>query len=470
MPRRTPSPCVVLPTAPGQRPEVGLLGQRRRQRHVRDDLQQLGDRRRGVDDLAGDVAVALDEAVLLPELHPIHAEAVGELVHECLVGERRLHAAEAAHRAARRVVRVDAVRVDRHVRDPVRAHAQQAGVADDGRGGRRVRAAVQQDVRLRVDEGAVGLGAELEGHPGGVPVHVPEERLLAAVAHLHRPAGPQRQQAGVHVHREVLAAAEGTAHPGEGEPHLRGGQAERATDLALVDVQPLGGDEEVDATVLGRHREAGLRAEEGLVLHADLDVDRDDDRRGGLGLAPAQLQVPHQVAAVRVDLRGVVVQRPARVGQRRQHLVVDDDLGRRPTRCLRVVGGHERDRLALVADDAVGEHRLVGVLEADRVLPRHVVGGEDRGHARRLQRLGDVDRPDPRVRVRRPQRRAPDHVVVPEVAGVRELAGDLEDAVGPEGAVADAAGRRGRRGRGGGGGHRFAVRSAARRTASRIFS
>ena len=46
-------------------------------------------------------------------------------------------------------------------------------------------------------------------------------------------------------------------------------------------------------------------------------------------------------------------------------------------------------------------------------------------------------RPDAGVRVRAAQGRAPDHVVVPQVAGVGELAGDLERAVGPQRAVAD---------------------------------
>jgi hypothetical protein len=142
--------------------------------------------------------------------------------------------------------------------------------------------------------------------------------------------------------------------------------------------------------------------------------------------------VAHEVAVlVLAHLRRVVVQRPARVGQRGQHLVVDDDLRRGAPRGLGVVGGHQRHRLTLVADDAVGEHRLVGVLEADRVVARHVVGREDRGDARGRERLGDVDRPDARVRMRRAQGHAPHHVVVPEVAGVGELAGDLERAVGP---------------------------------------
>ncbi len=47
------------------------------------------------------------------------------------------------------------------------------------------------------------------------------------------------------------------------------------------------------------------------------------------------------------------------VDQRLEHLVLDDDRGERPPARLRVVGGDGGDRLADVAHDVVGEHRLV---------------------------------------------------------------------------------------------------------------
>jgi hypothetical protein len=450
-------------------PDVGGVG-RRGHRHVPDDLQQLGDRSRRVDDLTGDVEVALAHAVELPDLHPVHAERVGELVHQRLVREGSLHAAEPAHGPARRVVRVDAVRVDRDRGDVVGAEAQGAGVADDRRGGRRVGAAVEQHVRLRVDQGAVALGAELVGHPRGVPVDVAVEGLLAAVAHLHRLAGAQRQQAGVHVHREVLAAAERAADPGQGQPHLLRRHAERQADLPLVDVQPLGRHVQVHAAVLGRDGQPGLRAEERLVLHADLEVEGDDHRRGGLRIAASQLQVPDQVALV-VDRRCVGVHGATRVGDRGQHLVVDGDPCGRPAGGLGMVRGDQCDRFPLVAHELRGEHRLVGVLEAVGVVPGDVVGGQHRPDPGHRERLGDVDPPDAGVRMRAAQRDAPAHLVVPEVAGVGELAGDLQGPVRPERAVTDASGRRCRRRDPGArvGAHGL-TRSAASRTASRIFS
>ena len=102
----------------------------------------------------------------------------------------------------------------------------------------------------------------------------------------------------MHVHRQVLAAAERPAHTGEGEPHLLGGEPERLLHLPLVDVQPLRGDVQVDPAVLAGHREPGLGAEERLVLHPDLDLDRRRHGGGRAGVAAAHLQVPDQVLPV----------------------------------------------------------------------------------------------------------------------------------------------------------------------------
>ena len=145
----------------------------------------------------------------------------GELVHLRLVREARLHGAEAAHRAARRVVGVDDVGVDPRVRHVVRARsANEAAFEHTARRAGRVGAAVEQDPRADVDEPAVARRAVLVAHPRRVAVDVAEERLLAPVDHLHRPAGVQREQAGVDLHREVLAPAERAADAGEREPHL----------------------------------------------------------------------------------------------------------------------------------------------------------------------------------------------------------------------------------------------------------
>ena len=72
------------------------------------------------------------------------------------------------------------------------------------------------------------------------------------------------------LHGQVLARAERAADAGQHQPHLVFWQAEAGRDLRLVHVQPLGGHVQLDPAVLGGHRQAGLGAEERLVLHADL--------------------------------------------------------------------------------------------------------------------------------------------------------------------------------------------------------
>ena len=68
----------------------------------------LRDRQRAGHPLPGRQRVAGGERVPEPQLDGIEAELGGELVHLRLVREARLHGAEAAHRAAGRVVGVDA--------------------------------------------------------------------------------------------------------------------------------------------------------------------------------------------------------------------------------------------------------------------------------------------------------------------------------------------------------------------------
>ena len=197
-----------------------------------------------------------------------------------------------------------------------------------------------------------------------MPVHVTEERLLAPVHHLHRPAGAQREQADVHLQADVFARAERATDTGERRAAPFEREAEARGDLVAVDVQPLRRDVELDAAaVVVGHGEAGLGSEEGLVLHPDLVEALDDDRAGRVGIAVPDAHVAEEVA-VGVDRRRV--ERRLRIGERIEHLVLDRDRGHRAARRLGVVGGDRGDRLADVADDVAREHRLVGVLEPVR--------------------------------------------------------------------------------------------------------
>lgn len=142
--------------AAGQLPYVGALAglplALRRHRHRLDAAQEFGDRRRGVDGLSGGHERALLHGVDPAELHRVQAESGRHLVHLRLVGEARLDRAEAAHGAAGRVVGVEGEGLDVHVVDHVRSHRERGGVADDGRGGGGVGAAVQDDAAPHVGE------------------------------------------------------------------------------------------------------------------------------------------------------------------------------------------------------------------------------------------------------------------------------------------------------------------------------
>ena len=158
------------------------------------------------------------------------------------------------------------------------------------------------------------------------------------------------------------------------------------------------------------------------------------------GIAVADDHVPDdvrpRVVAVAVTHRRPVgverllLGRPLGVGDELERLVLDAHLLGGAARLLRVLGGDERDRLAVVAHAVDREHRLVGELEPVALRARDVLVREHRVDAGHRQRLRDVDLDDPRMRVRAPHRVAPEHPGRPEVAGVGELALRLRRPVG----------------------------------------
>src|SRR5207245_6586350 len=97
--------------------------------------------------------------------------------------------------------------------------------------------------------------------------------------HPHRAFGREREQTRVDLERDVLACAERAADAGEDEVHLRFGQPQAGRDLAKVLVQPLRRDVELDAAVLPRDGEPGLRSKRRLILHPELVLALNDDVR-----------------------------------------------------------------------------------------------------------------------------------------------------------------------------------------------
>ncbi len=186
IPRRTPSPRVVLPAPPGSR--IGSRG----------SASAAG----GSSAAAARITSAVGsehsirwpvgrmspgrERVPQPQLDRVEPEPRGEPVHLRLGGEAGLDGAEAAHRAAGRVVRVDDRRLEPGIRDVVGAAGEGGGVRADGRRARRVGAAVEKDAHLDADEPAVPGGGVARPGLRRVAVDVAGERLLAAVDDLHR--------------------------------------------------------------------------------------------------------------------------------------------------------------------------------------------------------------------------------------------------------------------------------------------
>jgi hypothetical protein len=253
----------------------------------------------------------------------------------------------------------------------------------------------------------------------------------------------------VDLHREVLAAAERPADAGEVNTHALRREPEAGSHLVAVDVEPLRRDVDVHATLAVRHREPRLGAEERLVLAAELVDAADGDVAGRIGIAVADHDVADDVRAGvvavamahrrPVGVQRLHVERPLGIVDDRQRLVLDADRLGGPARLLGMVGRDERDRLADVADTIDREHRLVGELEAVGLLAGNIGVREDGMDAGHRDRAAHVQGDDPRVRVRAAERVAPQHPGCAQVAGVRELARRLRDAVGAEDSVADAA-------------------------------
>ena len=277
------------------------------------------------------------------------------------------------------------------------------------------------------------------------------------------------------LHREVLAAAEGAADAGEVDAHLLDRKVEARRDLVAVDVQPLRRDVDVDAALAVRDREPGLGPEERLILDPELVDALDDDLARRVRVAVADhhvaddvrprvvaVAVPHRRA---IRMERLLLERALHVDDRLEQLVLDDDRLEREACLLGVLGRDDRDGLADVPHAIDREHGLVGELEPVRLPAGDVRVGEHRVDARLSERARDVDRADARVGVRAAQRVAPEHAGGGEVARVGEVAPHLRDRVVSQEPLADLADAERRSLRGDA--HR---RSAARRTASKIFT
>src|SRR6266550_2298405 len=269
-------------------------------------------------------------------------------------------------------------------------------------------------------------------------VYVAVKGFLPAVRHLDGALRSQRQQAGMDLHTDILARAEGAADAGEVEAHLFRWQIEARGQLLEIGVQPLGRDEEIDAAVGGGNRQARLGTEGRLVLHAGLVHPLHPDVGGRAGVAVDDREGAHHVA-LGMHRRRAWLECPLHVRDRGEDLVVDRDLLQGGASQFRVFGGDDGHRLAGIANHVRRKHRLVLHVEAEGFLAGYVGVGQDGADARRRKRRRGVDRDDPRMRMWAAQGRAPEHPVAAEVAGVLELALHLGNTIHPTNRLTDAA-------------------------------
>ena len=170
-------------------------------------------------------------------------------------------------------------------------------------------------------------------------------------------------------------------------------------------------------------------------------------RRGGEGRIGRGLvaEMPVVDGVVRARRHGFAPGRRlaalAVIDDRRQHAVVDHDLLRRVPRLRVGVGDDDGDVVADIAHLALRERGMGARLhrravlgmdhpaadEAADLVGRDVVAGEDRDHARRLQRRRRVDLVDRRMRVRRAQEIGVGLAGTVDVVDVMALAGDEAD-------------------------------------------
>ncbi|GAA3232564.1 hypothetical protein GCM10020256_47980 [Streptomyces thermocoprophilus] len=344
--------------AAGQQPLLlrGVLRQRR-QREVPYGLQEFGDRRRAGHGLPGRQHVTGGHHIAQAQLRRVDAELLRELVHLRLVRGAHLHRALAAHMPGGRIVGAYGPALDEGVRHDVGAAGEGDGGGERVGGGVGVGARVEQDLRLDLDESALGVGVVPVAQQGGVAVGVAEEGLLARSGEFHRTAGLQREQAERQLEGAVLAVGGGARHAGDDDFDPLGFQRVAGGERVAVAVRVGGGGVQLDAAVGAGHGEAGLGADGCGVLAADAVQALDDDLADGLRVAVTQRDVPDQVAVgvQRLRLEGLFG-----VGDGVEDVVLDDDGRCGHPRGVGVVGGDGGDGLAVVAYDVGGEDGPVG--------------------------------------------------------------------------------------------------------------
>jgi hypothetical protein len=288
-------------------------------------------------------------------------------------------------------------------------------------------------------EGQLALGGE--AGPRGDPAAGPPHALEGLLERQHEPAGPpgaQREEGQQRLQLRVLLAAEAAARVGCEDPHLVERPPQDRGEGALQQVGVLDGGVDVQPAGVGGHHDGAARLDREVRDHRERVGVLDDDRGARLlrlDVAPGVVRLLEHVGAREgvagadrgvLDQVGVPGERGVQGVDAGQLAEVDDDgagAGLRGVEGLGEDGGH---RLAVVVHPAVGQHRPIGVRDAepwhrrgqiggrhhvdhpgDRpggggVDPQHVGAADRDRHQRHLQRPGEAQVGDEPLRPRRP--------------------------------------------------------------------
>ena len=240
--------------------------------------------------LAGSELVARIEDVPFADVPAVHADLLGQHVHDAFHRELRLVAAEAAHRAGVRVVGVDRLGVDVDVRDAVDA-ARVARRAQGALGARRVIAAgIRDDAGPQRQQMSVRIGADGQLDRHRMTLDVMLRRLLASEHGLHRTTEQHRRHRRLSLDRQLLFRAERAAARQQRDLDVLRIELQDLRDLLVVVDRSLAVRDHLDAVALRQH-EARFGLEE-----CDLDrlrVERRFDHVRG------RLSVPRRRRRVR---------------------------------------------------------------------------------------------------------------------------------------------------------------------------
>ena len=199
-----------------------------------DGLKRLLQADRLLEHLPAGEGVSDVDGIAPAHLPAVDSDLFREQIHATFHREVRLVGSEAAHGAARRVVRAGRYRVYRDVLDLVGAAGVPSRALEHLRAHGGVGAGVAEHVRLDRGQVTLGVAADFVAHADWMALRMNPNRFLAVEREPHRAARHLGKKTRVRLDRHVLLAAERTAVRDELDLEICYGYAEKRRHLALV--------------------------------------------------------------------------------------------------------------------------------------------------------------------------------------------------------------------------------------------